>query len=333
MKKGFPVFLSLSLLLTLGGCAQAFEPAADAATVEDADTSADGAATTDYAEVVDLPTDNKEILGHDDALEQTEKEDVEEQIDDAGDEAGDDAQEVDSVVSGETNMVTSTLERLQWIRENHNQDPADLRAKVGEYLSPDEDGLSFIEDPSGELYGFEEDLTEGCSVWCAVRDYKVSVDASSVLAPQGNQKYDAENVINGSKENAWVEGVNGNGIGESITITKSYDVDCASIVPDEECIFFYEICFVNGLARNEKTWKANGRVKSLKFYYNGQEQGTIELEDTMKPQYVSLSGLNLAAKNNKESVFTFEIADVYPGDKYEDTAITGIEIGFDSPNH
>ena len=53
----------------------------------------------------------------------------------------------------------------------------------------------------------------------------------------------------------------------------------------------------------------------------------------MKPQYFSLEGLNLSAANNENSVFTFEIVDVYKGDVYEDTVITGIEIEFSTPNH
>ena len=57
------------------------------------------------------------------------------------------------------------------------------------------------------------------------------------------------------------------------------------------------------------------------------------LKDTMKPQYFDLTGLNLEAASGEEVHFRFLIADVWPGDKYADTALTGIEIEFLTPNH
>ena len=222
---------------------------------------------------------------------------------------------------------------LKEMKASHNEQPVNMKARVGEFAVWSDDEMELFDDPDGEQYGFWQDITSGCSVWCAVRDYQVEIEASSTLEPQGKYSYDAKNILDGTRNDAWVEGTKGNGIGETISITKSYATDTGEILPDEESVFFYEICIVNGLARDEKVWKNNGRVKSLKFYYNDEYQGTIELEDTMKPQFISLSGLNLAAKNNEANTFTFEIEDVYPGDKYEDTGITGIEIAFDSPNH
>lgn len=222
---------------------------------------------------------------------------------------------------------------LKEMKASHNTEPVDLTARVGEYVVWNEDDMELVEDPNSETYGFWQDITAGCSVWCAVNEYNVKATASSTLAPQGQYNYAVENILDGSKKDAWVEGVSGSGIGEKISITKSYSTTAGETLPNEESVFFYELCIVNGLAKTEKSWKENGRVKALNFYYNGTFMGKIELKDTMKPQYVSLSGLNLAAKNNEENTFTFEIADVYAGDKYDDTAITGIEIAFDSPNH
>ena len=219
------------------------------------------------------------------------------------------------------------------MKASHNQNPLNLTPRVGEFATWSDDEMELIDNPDSETYGFWQDITPGCSVWCAVNGYNVDVEASSTLEPQGKHSYDAENILDGSRNDAWVEGVAGDGIGEKISITKSYDTASGALVPEEESVFYSELCIVNGLARTEKVWKENGRVKSLKFYYNDEYLGNIELEDTMKPQFISLSGLNLAARNNEKNTFSFEIADVYPGDKYEDTAITGIEIAFDSPNH
>ena len=48
----------------------------------------------------------------------------------------------------------------------------------------------------------------------------------------------------------------------------------------------------------------------------------------MKPQYIDLTPLQMKVGNGREAVFQFSIAEVYEGSKYDDTCITGIEIGF-----
>ena len=59
----------------------------------------------------------------------------------------------------------------------------------------------------------------------------------------------------------------------------------------------------------------------------------IELEDTYSPQTISLEEYNIHADSGEEVSFKFEIKDIYKGDKYDDTAITGIIIDFYTPNH
>lgn len=229
--------------------------------------------------------------------------------------------------------VTSVREYLKEMKRLHNMNPVDFEPTIGEFCTYTEDGPEPVSDSDGDYYGFYDNLTDGCSVWCAVTDYRVEVEATSTLAPEGKQSYDAENILNGSRSSAWIEGAEGNGIGESITITKTYDIELDDSLRDEESIFFYELCIVNGYTRTDKAWKENGRVKKLAFYFNGKYMGDLELEDTQKPQFISLSGLNLSGYKGRPSSFTFRIMDVYPGTKYEDTAITGIEIAFDTPNH
>ncbi len=186
----------------------------------------------------------------------------------------------------------------------------------------------YIFHNEGTHYGFTEDFWEGCSVWCAVEDYRITATASSTLAPQGQFSYEASNIYNSDRRNAWIEGAEGYGIGEYIDITRSYKV------ADEEFgVDFGELCIVNGYAQTPEKWAANSRVKDLKVYFNGRYIDTIHLEDSIRPQYFDLTGYKLQAASGAESVFRFEIASVYPGDKYTDTAITGIEVSFTTPNH
>lgn len=184
----------------------------------------------------------------------------------------------------------------------------------------------FIFHKDGTNYGFTYDFWEGCSVWCAVMDYHVSAKASSTLKPQGQFSYTASNIYSSDRRNAWIEGAEGYGIGEYIDITRYYTVS-------DYGVDFQELCVVNGYAQTTEKWAANSRVKDLKFYFNGKYIDTLHLEDSIRPQYFDLTKYKLYAASGAESVFRFEIASVYPGEKYADTAITGIEVSFWTPNH
>ncbi len=205
----------------------------------------------------------------------------------------------------------------------------DLTPSEGEFLAVNDD-WEVVASADGKLYGYEEDYWIGCSVWCAVGDYEVSATASSVLPAQGQFSYEAEHIISQNRDDAWVEGADDYGIGEYVTIEKRYDRMDGT---EGDCFFFTDLCIVNGMAKDEASWEKNSRVKTLKMYFNDEYVCDLELLDTFKPQYISLKGLRLSAGNNENSVFKFEIADVYKGDMYSDTAITGIEVRFYTNNH
>ncbi len=188
------------------------------------------------------------------------------------------------------------------------------QASVGEFFDTQEDEID---------YGFnEKEIETGC--FFVPGEYKnySSVIASSELEETANIYYSPDNLAMQSKWSVWSEGVSGYGIGETIDYKRMY------MGPGPEQLTFDKLCIVNGYAENEKKWQANSRVKSLKFYYFDEYMGTITLEDTMYPQYIDLSELNMTIGNGREASFRFEIAEVYEGEKYEDTCMTGIMFSY-----
>lgn len=177
-------------------------------------------------------------------------------------------------------------------------------------------------------FGDLDKLAVGCSVYCAVENEEINASASSTLKSSGSNNYDAENVCVQNNTQAWVEGSEGSGIGEYIEIKRKLDV-----CDKDYGVDYTEICIVNGYIKNEKVWKNNNRVKTLAFYYNDEYICDIELEDTYSPQTMSLEEYNIHADSGEEVSFKFEIKDIYKGDKYDDTAITGIIMDFYTPNH
>ncbi|WP_258105856.1 hypothetical protein [Marinoscillum sp. MHG1-6] len=174
----------------------------------------------------------------------------------------------------------------------------------------------------GEIYENMWDIVGGgCSWYCG--GGQDTQTASSELTSQGTNTYNAKNAHDLSYETAWVEGVKGYGIGEYI----EYHVK-----PENPRIT--EIIIVNGYVKNDNAWKNNSRVKKLKMFIDNKPYAILELEDSKAEQHFRVAPIGYDDRANfellkKKPGFTmkFEIAEVYPGLKWDDTAIT--EIYFD----
>ncbi|MCG8331015.1 MAG: hypothetical protein MI974_25200 [Chitinophagales bacterium] len=158
----------------------------------------------------------------------------------------------------------------------------------------------------------------GCSWYCG--GGLDTLSASSSLKAYRGITYSSSNAHDLSYKTAWVEGVEGYGIGESITY---------HFPPQNPRIT--EIIIVNGYVKSEKAWKDNSRVKILKMYLNGQAFAILHLQDTRREQHFSFEPIGNAGRANWEQLISkpwwtidFEIMEVYKGDKYADTAITEI---------
>ncbi|MCE7990574.1 MAG: hypothetical protein HEP71_01285 [Roseivirga sp.] len=174
----------------------------------------------------------------------------------------------------------------------------------------------------GEIYEDMWDIVGGACTWYCGGGQDTQT-ASSELTAQGTSTYNAQNAHDLSYETAWVEGVSGYGIGEYI----EYHVE-----PENPRMT--EIIIVNGYVKSDNAWKNNSRVKKLKMYIDNKPYAILELEDSKAEQHFKVDPIGYGDRDNfellkKKPGFTlkFEIVDVYPGLKWEDTAIT--EIYFD----
>lgn len=227
--------------------------------------------------------------------------------------------------SGKTYEYSNDIIKEQITIENKDNNKVYASYTKDFFDITDSDGEIFLYNNNGSYFGWEERLSAGCSSWCSVVDYNVNVKASSTLKPHGKFSYSPSNIDNVSKDNAWVEGVDGSGIGEYLEIEQY----CLINSPEYEAdITFTELCLVNGYAALEKNWSENNRVKELKMYFDNKYITTIVLEDIIKQQYIDISEFDLKVQNGETAKFKFEINDVYSGTKYDDTCITGLLIEF-----
>ena len=159
----------------------------------------------------------------------------------------------------------------------------------------------------------------GCSWYCGAPPIRLSATSSF---RDGMYSYSPDNAHDAKKDTVWVEGAEGNGIGERIIFT--FDLSDRERYPESYADNYPQlgidrVSIINGFARTEDLWKANGRVQKLKVYFDGRYRGAITLEDTAEPRWYDLPKIGFEPGRSHEVVF--EIAEIYPGTKYEDTAI------------
>lgn len=193
----------------------------------------------------------------------------------------------------------------------------DLTSKVGMAFDFSPAAIKEFEAGDNEMFKDIYDIVGfGCSFYCGCQIGEIL--SSSVLPPQGKYDYKAENIHDLSYQTAWVEGKEGNGIGEWVEY---------KLPPDNPRITDFYIA--NGLIRTKKAWQENGRVKTLGVTINGQPFTTLHLKDVYAEQQFEVGEIGYPdrsadLKSRAPIVIRFTILEVYPGSKYKDTAITEI---------
>jgi hypothetical protein len=136
---------------------------------------------------------------------------------------------------------------------------------------------------------------------------------SSVLKSDGLNiySYGPENLFDDDTDTAWVEGVPGQGIGQWIVVA----FDRIRLVKSIEII--------NGYAKDHLVFQKNSRVKDIKVEFSGRDEPEyFKLKDSETPQPVPLPD----DAPLKAYWIKFTVESVYPGTKWEDTAISELRV-------
>jgi hypothetical protein len=158
----------------------------------------------------------------------------------------------------------------------------------------------------------ENDISTYCSLGCAMG---WQTKASSHLKPQGQNNYDVRKIDDGLVNTAWIEGVKGCGIGETITFTFTKENFKEAHL---EKINFNGFLVINGYCKDKITWKENSRVKKIRIEHNNKPRCEAILHDSMNVQTIDLSTIWLRPGDT----IKVTILAVHPGEKYQDTAIS-----------
>jgi hypothetical protein len=107
------------------------------------------------------------------------------------------------------------------------------------------------------------------------RELSLSAAATSTLAAQGAFTYDPSRAVDSDRGTGWCEGVAGDGIGESLSVSFTMPEPSSG----EECRLL-DLELVAGLARSERVYTANGRVTRARFENCSDPKDGFEAELT-----------------------------------------------------
>jgi hypothetical protein len=156
--------------------------------------------------------------------------------------------------------------------------------------------------------------TEGAT--CATLTAPAGIDqycVSSVLAQDqvvNRFNYGPDSLFDKASDTAWVEGVPGQGIGEWVVV----EFDQYRLVTAIE--------IRNGYNKDRDIYEKNGRVREIKLEFSERQKRSVTLKDTGTPQPIALP----KDQPLKAYWIKFTIESVYPGSKFDDTAISELHI-------
>jgi hypothetical protein len=131
-------------------------------------------------------------------------------------------------------------------------------------------------------------------------------NASSTLPPSRVAAYTPEMALDGRWNTVWVEGAEGSGAGEWIELRLAAPAEIR------------KIGVVNGYGKAER-FAENGRVRDAQIRFSNGTTQEIRLADSNEMQYFDLR------PNNTASV-RLTILSIYPGTRWDDTAIGEIRL-------
>jgi hypothetical protein len=135
------------------------------------------------------------------------------------------------------------------------------------------------------------------------------VCVSSVLKPQGANKYGPENLA-GQAEAAWCEGAPGSGKGEYVRFIFS------------ETVTFRTVLIGNGYGKSKTAFFNNARARTIRIEAGGVTFAA-ELKDNDALQEIRLP------RTVKTKALRVEIVDVYGGDKHQDLCMHYVTPDFE----
>ena len=152
----------------------------------------------------------------------------------------------------------------------------------------------------------------GCSLMCA---FAWSVE---ILAAGGQQAGTVKKLNDENAETAWVAAEGTSGVGSKIRLVfpKKLAREIAGNTP------LYGLALINGAWLTEQQWKAHARVRKARLYYRDKPLADVTFADNRRWQRMTFPDVFVRSGDS----MTFEILEIYPGEKGAGVAITELVL-------
>ncbi|BBF45214.1 hypothetical protein lbkm_3976 [Lachnospiraceae bacterium KM106-2] len=142
-----------------------------------------------------------------------------------------------------------------------------------------------------------------------------NIKASSQLKSNGSISYGVNNLLDNDKNSAWVEGSNGDGTGESLTISLSEEEEIRGIA------------IANGYQKSEELYGKNNSLASIEIEFSNGEKNEYSLgEDSYQGDETSCYDIIYFDKSVKTKDITLKIQSVIKGSLFNDACISEIRV-------
>ena len=146
-----------------------------------------------------------------------------------------------------------------------------------------------------------------------IRDYPVCFNGkcnfkTSSTARWKDIEYSAGNLSDTSLATAWVEGMPGHGINETVSFH----------LADKSSKTITGIVIANGFQKSKDLFLKNSRVRTIVVSLNNKPVYLLHISDITGLQKVEFPGITITSSDQ----LVFKIVDIYGGVKYQDTAIS-----------
>ena len=152
----------------------------------------------------------------------------------------------------------------------------------------------------------------GCSLKCAF------VWSVEVQAAGGQKLAAAKKLTDENAETAWIaaDGTSGVGAKLKFVFPKKLPAEIEGNTP------LYGLDIINGAWLTEQQWKAHARVKKARLYYRDKPIADVTFADSRRWQRLSFPDVFIGSGDS----MTFEILEIYPGEKGAGVAITEVVL-------
>lgn len=216
------------------------------------------------------------------------------------------------VANVEISYPTWTMHKFNWDDvskiggENSSEVPMSSFGFVCEWGNTTSDSItpSIAEDIP------ESTIAEFTDFYSSIKEITASSQLSEETIGNATHNYAPSKVIDNDLSTCWCEGKEDYGIGENLTIkfNDTYRVG--------------EFTLWNGLCTNEDLYQKNSRVHSIRLIFS---DGT-SLDFDCKNGWGNRKNTFTFPEKIDTSFITFQILDVYEGEKYKDTCISEISV-------